>query len=243
MTEMPLYRLRDVTKSYGSGFTLLVPELDVDRGQVLTLLGPTGAGKSTLLRLLAGLEEATSGKILLEASPFLASDLSLATRRRITMVFQRSVLFSGTVQSNIEYGLMLRGSTDRSGKVATMLTRLGLTKIASQSAHSLSGGQTHLVALARALVMEPNVLLLDEPTAHLDPAHVALVEQTVREFQERCSATIVWATHNLFQARRVADHAALLLNGQLVELAPTTEFFDHPSDTRTRDFVLGRMVY
>jgi tungstate transport system ATP-binding protein len=118
-----------------------------------------------------------------------------------------------------------------------------LSKIASQSAQTLSGGQTQLVALARSLVIEPDVLLLDEPTAHLDPAHVALVEETIRQFQQERQTTIVWATHNLFQARRVADRTALLLNGQLVEVAPTEEFFKNPSDSRTAEFVQGRMVY
>ncbi len=99
------------------------------------------------------------------------------------------------------------------------------------------------MALARALVVEPAVLLLDEPTAHLDPANVALVENLVCEQKQRVGTTIVWATHNLFQARRIASRVGLLLNGQLVEIAETTAFFDHPSDQRTADFVDGKMVY
>jgi tungstate transport system ATP-binding protein len=161
----------------------------------------------------------------------------------MTLVHQRPVLLTGTVRLNVEYGLRLRGSRDRARKVDGILDRLGLTRIASQSSQTLSGGQTQLVALARALVIEPDVLLLDEPTAHLDPAHVALVEKTIRHFQQKHHMTTVWATHNLFQARRVAGRTALLLNGQLVEVAATEKFFTDLSDPRTADFVQGRMVY
>jgi tungstate transport system ATP-binding protein len=147
------------------------------------------------------------------------------------------------VRLNVEYGLRLRGCRDATRKVDEVLDRLGLTKIAPQSAQTLSGGQVQLVALARALVIEPDVLLLDEPTAHLDPAHVARVEGMIHQIQEESQTTIVWATHNLFQTRRVAARTALLLNGQLVEVAPTEEFFTNPSDLRTADFVHGRMVY
>lgn len=243
MTENALYRLRDFRKSHGSTFTLHVHQLDVARGEVWGLLGPTGAGKSTLLRLLAGLEHPTGGDIRFEDSPFVSTQLPLSTRRRITLVHQRPVLLTGSVRRNVEYGLRLREIRDRERKVEEVLDRLGLTEIASQSAQTLSGGQVQLVTLARALVIEPDVLLLDEPTAHLDPAHVARVEETIRQIQQERRMTVVWATHNLFQARRVAVRTMLLLNGQLVEVAPTEEFFTNPSDPRTADFVQGRMVY
>ena len=144
---------------------------------------------------------------------------------------------------NVEYPLRLRGQSERADKVDAVLDRLGLSQLASQSARTLSEGQTQLVALARALVIEPEVLLLDEPTAHLDPAHVAVVEETIRQIRQERRMTVVWATHNLFQARRVASRTALLLNGQLVEATSTEEFFTNPSDPRAADFVLGRMVY
>ena len=243
MTDEVLYRLANVRRDYGSSFALELPQLDVRRGEVLALLGPTGAGKSTLLRLLAGLEHPSGGQLCFESDPFVATKLRLTTRRRITLVHQRPVLLSGTVRFNVEYGLRLRSCPDRVRKVDSVLEELGLRKIARQLSSTLSGGQTQLVALARALVIDPDVLLLDEPTAHLDPAHVALVEQTLGRFQARRRATTVWATHNLFQARRVAQRTALLLGGQLVETAPTEEFFDRPRDVRTADFVQGRMVY
>lgn len=243
MTEVALYRLRELRKSHGSTFMLHVLQLDVQKGEVLGLLGPTGSGKSTLLRLLAGLENSTSGDNRFDDSPFVSTELPLATRRRITLVHQRPVLLTGSVRLNVEYGLRLRGSREETQKTDEVLDRLGLDEIASQSAQTLSGGQVQLVALARALVIEPDVLLLDEPTAHLDPAHVARAEETICQIRQERPMTVVWATHNLFQARRVADRTALLLKGHLVEVARTEKFFTNPSDPRTADFVQGRMVY
>ncbi len=238
------FQLRQVRKSYGDSFTLLIEQLDIPAGQVLGLLGPTGAGKSTLLRLLAGMESPTAGEVQFKGRCHGTDDWPLAVRRHITLVFQRPLLLSESVRANVEYGLRLRGCADRSGEKATRwLARLGLQRLESQVARTLSGGQTQLVALARALVIEPDVLLLDEPTAHLDPAHVALVEDVIAEDHRQRGTTVVWATHNLFQARRVADRVSLLWNGQVVEVAPTAEFFESPSDPRTADFVQGKMVY
>lgn len=242
MTDDSLFRLGDVQMRRGA-FTLHIRKLDIRDNEVLGLLGPTGAGKSTLLRLLAGLVKADRGELCFESQPFASHDLALSARRRMTLVHQTPLLLTGTVRFNIEYGLRLRGQQERADKVDAVLDRLGLSKFALQSALTLSGGQTQLVALARALVIEPDVLLLDEPTAHLDPAHVALVEETIRQVRQERPMTVVWATHNLFQARRVADRTALLLNGQLVEVTPTEEFYTNPSDPRTADFVQGRMVY
>ncbi|MHC4830770.1 MAG: ABC transporter ATP-binding protein, partial [Planctomycetota bacterium] len=209
MTGAPLYELQELRRTLGPNFTLHVDALDVLGGEVLGLLGPTGAGKSTLLRLLAGLAPPTGGEILFHGGRFSSADLTLATRRRITMVHQRPVLLTGSVRSNVEYGLRMRGIQDRAPRVDRVLECLGLSALASQSSSSLSGGQVQLVALARALVIEPDVLLLDEPTAHLDPAHVALVEDAIGAFHKERVAAIVWATHNLFQARRVAGRCAL----------------------------------
>ncbi|MFH1922256.1 MAG: ATP-binding cassette domain-containing protein [Planctomycetota bacterium] len=241
MNAQPLYRLHTVGKSYGDCTILQIDELDLCAASVFCLLGPTGAGKSTLLKLLAGLQEPTCGVVRFDGVDLNRRDLSLSVRRRIAMVHQRPYLLTGTVRFNVEYGLRIRRASDRPQKVKAILERLGVEALANQSAQTLSGGQVQLVALARALVIEPEVLLLDEPTANLDPARVALVENVVRETQEK--AAIVWATHNLFQARRAATRVGLLWNGQLVEVASTEQFFQSPSDARTRAFVEGRAIY
>ena len=243
MTGPHVYQIRGLRKAFPPSFALRVPELIVNRGEVLALLGPTGAGKSTLLRILAALDTADDGDIRFLERAGGAGRLPLDVRRRLTLVHQRSLLLSGTVQYNIEYGLRLRRARDATARAQAELERLGLSGIALQSAHTLSGGQIQLVALARALAVAPDVLLLDEPTANLDPARVALVEQAVAAARHERGLTVVWTTHNLHQARRVADRAALLLNGSLVEVGPTAELFDHPQDSRTADFIEGRMIY
>jgi tungstate transport system ATP-binding protein len=243
VSARPLYRLEGVRHRYGGRAVLEISRLEVHGGEVLCLVGPTGAGKSTLLRLLAGLERPSAGRLWLGENRLDERDLPLEVQRRQTLLFQRPLLLAGTVRANVAYGLRLRGLGRGRPRVEAVLSRLGLSDLAGRHARSLSGGEAQLVALARALVLEPEVLLLDEPTAHLDPARVALVEGAVRDDHARRGTTLVWATHNLFQARRVADRVALLLDGRLVELAPAEEFFDRPRDPRTSAFVRGEMVY
>ena len=158
------------------------------------------------------------------------------------MVYQRPSLLTGTVRYNIEYGLKIRG-LPHTNAVDAILKCFRLENLAAQSARTLSGGQTQLVAVARALVFAPDILLLDEPTSNLDPAHVALVEEAFRSANPDRPNTIVWATHNLYQARRIAQRVALLWDGKLVEVAATEQFFDEPTDSRTADFVQGKMIY
>jgi tungstate transport system ATP-binding protein len=239
----PLYQLHAMTQSYGGRRVLHIERLEVRAGEVLCLVGPTGAGKSTLLRLLAGLEPPATGKLWFGEHLLGARDMPAAVHRRITLVFQRPLLLAGTVRANVEYGLRLRGLARCPQQAQATLKRLGLSVLSSRSARTLSGGETQLVALARALALEPEVLLLDEPTANLDPARVALVEEVIRAVHRKHRTTIVWATHNLFQARRLAQHVALLLDGELAELAPTETFFEAPHDPRTAAFVRGEMVY
>jgi tungstate transport system ATP-binding protein len=243
MTRSSLYRVEGVSKRHSDAFTLHVECLDIAGGEVLCLVGPTGAGKSTLLRLLSGLEAATSGTVVFDGISLDNQVVPLSTLRRIAMLHQRPLVLSGTVRYNLQYGFRVRGVTPLTARVDHVLERLGLTKLAAQPAHTLSGGQTQLVTLARALVIEPDVLLLDEPTANLDPGHVALVEQVVLDIQRQRQMTIIWATHNLFQAGRVAHRVCFFLNGHLIEAAPKEQFFAKPTDERTVQFVQGKMVY
>lgn len=242
MTPPSLFRLQHVRLARGAGFTLAIDEWSHPDGETLCLVGPTGAGKTTLLRLLTGLMPLDSGRLEYHGRGWPNGVAPLDDVRGITLVPQRPILLSRSVRANLEYGLRLRGITAHD-KVEAMLQRLGLSKLARQSAHTLSGGQMQLVALGRALVLEPKVLLLDEPTANLDPGYVELVEQVLAEWRRRHRTTLIWATHNLFQAQRVADRVGLMLCGQMVENAPREDFFQRPADPRTADFVQGRMVY
>ena len=238
---MSLYQLRGVTRAYGRRRVVDVEALDVERGEILCLVGPSGSGKSTLLRLLNFLEPPTSGTILFDGQP-VPLELPLALLRRVTTVFQRPILLNRSVRDNVAYGLRLRGlSLD--GRVDEALDRVGLTAFAHQPAHKLSGGELQRAALARALVLDPEVLLLDEPTANLDPYNVGLIESIVRAQNRERGTTVVLVTHNVFQARRLASRAGLLLEGKIVEVAPVEPFFDSPRDPRTAAFVRGEMVY
>ena len=242
MNCKPVFCLRNVIRRHGDSFRLCLKSLDIPSGHCFCLLGPTGAGKSTLLRLLSGWEGCDAGEIIYDGLNWNCSQVPIDIARQIVMVHQRTLLLSGTVLHNINYGLSLR-RISKPKLVDETIDRLGLRKNVLQSVRTLSGGQTQLVALARALILEPKVLLLDEPTANLDPGHVAVIEEVLREVQSQHKTTIIWATHNVFQARRVANQVGLLLNGELIEVASTEQFFNAPADCRAKDFVEGRMIY
>ncbi len=243
MNQSLAYRLDGIHQHVSPTFSLNVEHLAIFSGEILCLLGPTGAGKSTLMRLLSGLEPLPAGQWALFGHQKKDSPIPLEVLRRIAMVHQRPLLLSHTVRYNVEYGLRVRNVQSPRELADSILERLGMLGLANQDARSLSGGQLQLVALARALVINSDVLLLDEPTANLDPAYVELVEGAVQERQRQTGMTVVWTTHNLFQARRVAGRAGLLLNGKLIEVADISDFFDRPTDERTLQFIQGKMVY
>jgi tungstate transport system ATP-binding protein len=238
------YRLHDVTKEYEGRCVLKVEDLSICRGEVLAVVGPSGAGKSTLLRLLNFLEIPSRGCISFHECDFSANQpVPLDLRRRVTTVFQRPVLLNRSVRANVGYGLSLRGSHHPNGVIQSALEQVGLGGLAHQRARTLSGGEAQRVALARAIVLEPEVLLLDEPTANLDPHNVGLIEAIVTDLNRERGTTLVLVTHNVFQAKRLAHRVALMLEGQVVEVSGVEEFFESPGDPRTAAFVRGDMVY
>lgn len=245
-----IYRLCNLTQLYDGRTVLQIDQLDIYTGEILAIVGPSGAGKSTLLRLLNFLERPAAGTLAFEnmtlnGAPTVDGGLSLETRRKVTTVFQHPVLLNRSVAANIAYGLRIR-KMDRKMThrvVEEMLAQVGLSALSKASARVLSGGEAQRVALARALALQPSVLLLDEPTANLDPYNVKLIEQLLARVNREQGLTIVLVTHNIFQARRLAHRTALLLEGRLVEVADTPAFFDAPADPRTAAFVRGEMVY
>lgn len=237
-----VYTLEKVRKSYEGRRVVDIEALEVQRGEFLALVGPSGAGKSTLLRLMNFLEYADEGRLRYAGQPA-GPQMPLALRRQVTTVFQRPALLHDSVENNVAYGLRLRGKLDGREGVRAILERLGLESLRRAQARTLSGGEAQRVALARAMILRPEVLLLDEPTANLDPYNVGLIEEVLREINQAHGTTLVLVTHNIFQAKRLAQRTALMLNGQIVEAAPTTKFMDSPKDARTRAFVNGEMVY
>ena len=238
----PIYQLQHVQKAYDGRVVLDIDALAVGRGEVLALVGPSGSGKSTLLRLLNFLEPPTAGALAFDGRA-VGDDLPLSERRRVTAVFQRPALLRRSVAANIGYGLGLRGEKLPPEELAAWLERLGLTHLARQSALRLSAGEAQRVAMARALVVRPDVLLLDEPTANLDPYNVGLIERLVAEEQRALGMTVVWVTHDIFQARRVAGRVAFLLAGRLVEVTDAETFFTAPATAQAAAFARGELVY
>lgn len=239
---MTTYCLQDVRKSYAGRVVLDIEQLEIHPGEVLAIVGPSGAGKSTLLRLLNFLEYPDQGSLTYQGQP-VTPTLPTQIRREVTTVFQRPALIHDTVENNVHYGLRLRGQRDGMGQVHEVLKRMGLESLRRAPARTLSGGEAQRVALARALVINPAVLLLDEPTANLDPYNIGLIEEVVKEINLAKSTTVVLVTHNIFQARRLAQRIGLMLAGKIIEISATAAFFDHPKDPRTRAFVNGEMVY
>ncbi|HTP11393.1 MAG TPA: phosphate ABC transporter ATP-binding protein [Anaerolineae bacterium] len=236
---MSLYQLRDLQHRYGERTVLDLPTLDIERGEILAIVGPSGSGKSTLLRLLQFLEPPTCGSITFDGIA-LNGTIPLEIRRRVATVFQHPALLDRSVFDNVGYGLRLRGMRRVPETIMNALERVGLGSYARARAKTLSGGEAQRVALARSLVLNPAALLLDEPTANLDPYNVGLIEGIIRGHG---STTIVLVTHNTFQAKRLADRVGLLLGGKLIELLPTDRFFNDPTDPRTQSFINGEMVY
>ena len=236
------YRLTDVRHHYGDRCVVDIPNLDVRSGEILGIVGPSGAGKSTLLRLLNFLESPTQGEIAY-AGGSTEGDVPLATRREVTTVFQRPMLLRRSVAANVRIGRKLRGLGTKDHGTERWLDRLGLTDLADAPAGTLSAGEAQRVAFARALVVEPSVLLLDEPTANLDPYNVGLLEEIVRSDNTERGTTVVVVTHDVLQARRLARRTALMVSGGIVELADTEAFFTTPRDARTAAFLGGDLLY
>ena len=235
------YKLRGVRKSYAGREVLNIAQLDIKRGETLAVVGPNGAGKSTLLRILSYLEPSSEGEIWFDGR-LVEYPASVELRRRIALVFQRPLMLKRSVWRNVAYGLMLRGERNDQA-VQDMLAQLDLEFCAHEPALSLSGGEMQRVALGRALVLQPDILLLDEPTANLDPHNVAMLEAMIESIHAAGQTTVVLVTHNVHQARRRADRVAMLLGGNLIEVAETSAFFDYPGDPRVAAFVRGEMVY
>lgn len=245
MTGRIIYHLRNLSQSYQGRTIVQIEQLEIYQGEILALVGPSGAGKSTLLRLLNFLERPSQGVLSFEQNSLNGTAPPLEQRRQVTTVFQTPVLLNRSVAANVAYGLKVRRQDKKAidQAVSEALGRVGLGKLAHQSARTLSGGEAQRVALARALVIQPTVLLMDEPTANLDPYNVKLIEEIVAEENRVRGTTIVLVTHNIFQAKRLAHRTGLLLEGRLIEIAATPTFFETPTDPRTAAFVRGEMVY
>jgi putative ABC transport system ATP-binding protein len=186
----------------------------IDPGEVLAVVGPSGSGKSSLLRILNRLDELSEGTLLLDGEDARLIDPRLL-RQRIGMVMQRAYLFPGTVAENVSYGPAQHGRTISDQEIASLLGQVGLSGYERRNALTLSGGEAQRVAITRALANQPEALLLDEPTSALDEVSKAEVEQLLENLIREKHLTCIWVTHEMAQARRMADKVLLLENGRV----------------------------
>jgi ABC-type Fe3+/spermidine/putrescine transport system ATPase subunit len=221
--------LQNLSKTYaGAGVPALSNLcLDVPSGEMLALLGPSGCGKSTALRLIAGLERPSSGDVRIGG----ASVAPLPPEARgAVMVFQNHLLFPHmSVAQNVGFGLRMRGANDIAAQVAQMLARVQLSAQADARPAMLSGGQAQRAALARALILRPRVLLLDEPLASLDPHLRAEMRSLIADVQAEMGITTLIGTHDQAEAVQLAPRIALMMQGRLRQLGPARDFYDRPA--------------
>ncbi len=200
---------------------------------ITVIMGPNGAGKSLLLRLLHGLVQPSRGEIFCHGEP-----LSPATRRAQSLVLQSPVLLRRTAQSNVRFVLKARGLDV--GAAPELLKRVGLDAKANTPARRLSGGEQQRLAIAQALATNPSTLLLDEPTASLDPRSTGMIEDILRTTNAQ-GTRVVMVTHDAMQARRLADHIVFLSEGRVVEQTAAGRFFERPSTEQARAYLAGRL--
>jgi len=218
--------LKNVTKVFGNKTALSDINLQIHEGEILALLGPNGSGKTTLLKILAFIENPTSGEVKFQGET-VSSKNAEKTRMQSTLVFQKTILFNTSVYNNIAYGLKIRKipKNVRDAEVKKALKLVKLEGFQKLHARKLSGGEQQRVAIARALVLKTTLLLLDEPTANLDPKNAAMLEEIIATVNREMKTTIVMATHNMFQAKTLPHRIALMSDGRITEVGTPTEIF------------------
>jgi len=244
-------RVQDLELFYGNARALHGVSIDIPRNRITAFIGPSGCGKSTLLRCFNRMNDLVDicrieGKVLLDDKNIYDRDVNVALlRRRVGMVFQKPNPFPKSIYENVAYGLRIMGINDK--KTLNEAVEKSLHGAAlwdevkdrlNENGMSLSGGQQQRLVIARAIALEPEVLLLDEPCSALDPIATAKIEELLYELKDRY--TIVIVTHNMQQAARLSDFTAFMHMGDLIEFADTNTFFTNPKTERTSDYITGR---
>jgi len=237
---MSLIKVTGLNHRYGERAILENINISVDRGEVFALIGPTGAGKTTLLRIMDLLEVPGAGEIYFDGKCIpRAGKQRLEIRRRMSFIHQKPQVFNLSVYDNVACGLRWRGEEKNriAEKVDHILEMVELEGYKHRNAWTLSGGEAQRVALARSLVLEPEVLLLDEPTANLDPISTAKIEQLISHVARQRNTTMVMATHDMSQGQQLADRIGVLLDGRLVQTGNATDIFRSPQNEEVANFV------
>jgi tungstate transport system ATP-binding protein len=233
-----MIQIRDLLIQRHGSVALDIDVLDIQRGETLTVVGPNGAGKSTLLLALAYLLKPTRGEILYDGKSLMQID-ELEYRRKISFVFQSPLLMDMTVEKNVGLGLKFRGTPreEMNERVRNWMKQLGIESLSKRRAGQLSGGEAQRVSLARAFVLEPELLLLDEPFAALDPpTHVRLLED-LSGILEQDHRTAIFVTHNLNEAAKLSHRIAVIVGGKLRQMGPARQIKAHPADAEVEAFL------
>ncbi|WP_284164492.1 ABC transporter ATP-binding protein [Frigidibacter sp. SD6-1] len=236
-TQKGSVRFEDVVKRFGEVTALKPLNLDIAPGTLVTLLGPSGCGKTTTLRLIAGLESATEGRILIGGHD--VTHLS-ATYRKVSMVFQSYALFPHmTVIENVAYGLTVKRmpKAEAHARAEEGLEMVGLAGFGKRLPSELSGGQQQRVAVARAIVLEPEVLLLDEPLSNLDAKLRRHVREEIRQIQQRLGLTAVYVTHDQEEAMAVSDRIIVMKNAEIAQEGTPRDLYERPASAFIADFI------
>lgn len=240
------FEIRNLSVEFNKRPVIEIETFDFAAGKIHALIGPSGAGKSTLLRTLNLLQKPSKGQITYfgQSLQYYGSS-KLVAQRSMSMVFQKPSMFSGSVYYNVSLGLRLRRykSSEVKTRVSRALEMVGLSDFSNRSASTLSGGEAQRAALARALVTQPKILLLDEPTANLDPANVSMIENIIKKIHSETKLTIIIVTHNLYQAQRLSNQTVFLDRGKVIESNSTDDIFNHPNTKETKLFISGEMIY
>ena len=237
---MSLIEIVGLYQRYGEREILKNINISIDKGEVFALIGPTGAGKTTLLRLINSLDAPASGKIYLNGIDVNEPGrVGLEVRRKMAFVLQKPVVFNTSVYENIACGLKWRGvkKTNIQKKVNGILEMVSLSACKNRNARTLSGGEAQRVAIARAIATEPQVLLLDEPTANLDPISASRIEELITNIIHQHDTTIIMATHDMPHGQRLADRIGVLINGEIIQTGRGGEVFTMPRSRAVAEFV------
>ncbi|MFC1950847.1 ABC transporter ATP-binding protein [Chloroflexota bacterium] len=237
---MALLNIENIGQAYNGSVILKDISLSLNRGEVLALIGPTGSGKTTLLKLIDLLEKPSLGRIHFdEVDVTKAESDRLAARRRMALVQQKPIVFSMNVYDNVAVGLKWRGVARNSirQKVEHAIDIVGMADYAGRDAKTLSGGETQRIALARALVLEPELLLLDEPTANLDPNSVSKIEEVIEHIINDSDISVIMTTHNMLQGQRLAHRIGVMIDGRVLQMGKPEEIFNAPQSKEVAEFV------
>lgn len=240
-----IFKAENLKKEYSGKTVLDIEKIEIQKEKITAVIGPSGAGKSTMLHLLNGIEVPSSGSIWFEDTRIGQKTMALDIRRSMVMVFQKPLVFTTTVYENLAYGLKLRGmkKEELTQRVEEMLEVTGLKDKRHQKANTLSGGEAQRVTIGRAMIVRPKALLLDEPTANLDPANISIIEELIKFGKTNYGLSVIIVTHNMFQAKRLSDNTIFMLNGRIVEYDTTKNLFNCPKNETTGAFINGKMIY